>query len=96
MSLLSRISAAAIIVSSLVLAAVPGGAATKPSMSTMQTYTTPQAAASHCKGGHVVWVNTASGKVYKKGSAYYGKTKTGGYACESGSASSGKMGKSHK
>jgi hypothetical protein len=45
------------------------------------TFPSEEAAAAHCPSDTVVWLNTHSRVYHMKGSAEYGKTKHGGYAC---------------
>ena len=45
------------------------------------TFPSEEAAAAHCPSDTVVWLNTHSRVYHLKGSAEYGKTKHGGYAC---------------
>ena len=52
-----------------------------PAFAFTPTYATEQDAAKACPTDTVVWLNTASGVYHLKGQRWYGRTKSGGYAC---------------
>jgi hypothetical protein len=51
------------------------------SFAAITLYTTPDAAAKHCKSP-VVWLNTKTGVYHIQGSKDYGNTKDGAYVCQ--------------
>ena len=69
-------------------AAAPPPVVSAPSAPTATTGSQAQrfreeaSAQAHCPGDSVVWVNGRSGAVHAKGDRYYGKTRTGAYACQ--------------
>jgi hypothetical protein len=69
------------------LSACSGKTAAKPEE--MTTFTTENAATSHCHGDKVVWINLPTGVYHYKGGSWYGHTKHGAYACEKDAVSAG-------
>ncbi|HUB49609.1 MAG TPA: hypothetical protein VMB73_31940 [Acetobacteraceae bacterium] len=55
----------------------------------LQQFKTESEAKSACGSQSVVWANTSNHVLHASGSKYYGKTKRGGYVCETTAMQSG-------
>ena len=49
--------------------------------STLQLFSTEEAAHAHCPRDTVVWLNTRTGIYHEKGMRWYGRTRQGAYVC---------------
>ena len=63
----------------LLLAIMPVG---QPAFAAEQ-FKSETEASQHCPAGSVAWLNTASGKIHRKDSPWYGRTRAGAYICQS-------------
>ena len=60
----------------------PTGSAVRAHPAEVQLFPTEAAARASFPGETIVWINTETAAVHRRGSPWYGNTRYGGYACE--------------